>query len=99
MINELSPLAALDPRVGRLIRLARQHAERLGHDEVTTGHLALALGRTVPGLVATGRRSPSHLPFAAGLEETITEAARQAKARGDERIGPEHLLLALGPEG
>lgn len=48
------------------------------------------------GALAVPRRDRrGHLPFADGAKALLAATLRQAKERGDRRIGDEHLLLAL----
>jgi ATP-dependent Clp protease ATP-binding subunit ClpA len=49
----------------------------------------------IPVLPRTGWFNSRHLPLSSGAREVIAGALREAKDRGDRRIGDHHLLLSL----
>lgn len=104
---------AAAPATREAVRRAREAASAHGHAEIEPDHLLLgvasigevdgvqpadALRERVARIPATNGSLPAErVPLSEAARAAITAAMRDAAARGDRELRPEHLLAALRP--
>ena len=100
-----------DEHARRCVVLAQHEARRLGHEELGTVHLLLAVAAVAPALIgvdaeplrasvvalhgSSPARSGDELPISAEAKAALEGANARALALGHTTIDPAHLVLAV----